>query len=51
MFNNTSVPRKEILHKEMSAGIFIPYRMHINENTLLLEDGSLLRIIKVNGFS
>lgn len=51
MFNSTSVPRKEYLNKEMSSGNFIPYRMHINENTLLLEDGSLLRIIKVNGFS
>ncbi len=35
----------------MSSSKFIPYKMHINENTLLLKDGSLLRVIKINGFS
>lgn len=44
-------PKQKYLSKEMSSSKFIPYRMHLNENTILLKDGSLLRVVKVSGFS
>lgn len=31
--------------------MYIPYKMMLDENTVMLEDGSLLRIIKVDGFA
>lgn len=51
MFQKLTIPKKEYLNSEMSSSRFIPYKAHLNEDTILLKDGSLLRVIKVSGFS
>ena len=44
-------PKQKYLAKEKSSSDFIPYLMHLNEDTLLLKDGSLMKVIKIRGFS
>lgn len=46
-----SAPKQDYLSKEMSSSRFIPYKMLLNEDTVMLEDESLLRVIKIDGFS
>jgi len=43
--------KQNILKKEISAANFIPYKCHWNHNTILLKDNSMMRVIKINGFS
>lgn len=50
-FTTLSAPKQSYLSKEMSSSRFIPYKMLLDENTVLLEDDSLLRVIKIDGFS
>jgi len=44
-------PKQKYLNDELSASEFIPYKCHWNSNTILLKDDSLMRIIKIDGFS
>jgi type IV secretion system protein VirB4 len=53
MFGKTSylADKQEYLSYEKSSSSYIPYLMHLNEDTILLKDGGLLKIIKIRGFS
>ncbi|MDR3078856.1 MAG: VirB4 family type IV secretion/conjugal transfer ATPase [Rickettsiales bacterium] len=44
-------PRQNYLANERSAAEYIPYYLHCNEDTILLKDNSLLKVIKIKGFS
>ena len=44
--NSYLAQKQEYLSKEMSSSNFIPYSLHCNEDTVLLKDNSLLKIIK-----
>lgn len=47
-----TLPLKDKYFKyEYSASHYIPYRCFWNTNTILLKDGSLMRIIRIRGFS
>ncbi len=47
----TKAPKEFIAKNEFPASNFMPYKMHVNERTVLLKDDSLLQVIKINGFS
>ena len=49
--NSYLAQKQEYLSKEMSSSNFIPYSLHCNEDTVLLKDNSLLKIIKIKGFA
>ena len=56
MFHNLQLKHakthsQKIINNEYSASNFIPYACHYNSDTILLENKSLLRVIKVSGFS
>jgi type IV secretion system protein VirB4 len=45
-------PPKDYYYKwETSASIYVPYKSFWNTNTLMLKDKSLLRVVKIRGFS
>jgi type IV secretion system protein VirB4 len=44
-------PKQQYLNSEISASEYIPYQCHWDNNTIMLKDGSLMRVVKVNGFS
>jgi type IV secretion system protein VirB4 len=44
-------PKEFIASSEFLSSNFMPYKMHVNERTVLLKDDSLLQVIKVSGFS
>lgn len=43
--------KQSYLDKELSSSKFIPYLFHCTDNTLLLKDNSLLKIIRIKGFA
>jgi type IV secretion system protein VirB4 len=43
--------KQKYLKNEKSSSAYIPYLMHLTEDTLLLKDGSLLRVVKIRGFA
>lgn len=47
----TVAPRSRVMSLEYPASGFIPYSRYWNENTVLLEDGSMAQFIRVSGFS
>lgn len=50
-FSSYLAEKQIYLAKEMSSANFIPYSLHCNEDTILLKDNSLLKIIKIKGFA
>lgn len=44
-------PKEKYFKWETSESIYIPYKSFWNSNTILLKDNSMLRVIKVRGFS
>lgn len=50
-FSITKPPKEKYFKWETSASTYIPYKSFWNSNTLLLKDNSMLRVIKVKGFS
>jgi type IV secretion system protein VirB4 len=45
-------PEKEkVAQTEKSAAHFIPYKCHYNSDTIMCKDESLMRVIKIKGFS
>lgn len=48
---NYLAEKQSYLKNEKSSADFIPYLMHLNENTILLKDESLIKVIKIRGFS
>ncbi|PNX46578.1 MAG: type IV secretion system protein VirB4 [Thermoplasmata archaeon M8B2D] len=44
-------PKQKYLNSEFSASEYIPYKCHWNQNTIMLKDDSLMRVIKITGFS
>ena len=42
---------QKVIDNEYSMADFLPYKCHYNSDTILLEDKSLVRVIKVTGFS
>jgi type IV secretion system protein VirB4 len=51
MFSSNLAHKQSYLASEKSSADFIPYYLHCNEDTILLKDNSLLKIIKINGFA
>ena len=45
------VQKENIAKSEVSESRFIPYKYHWNQNTILAKDNSLVRVIKIKGFS
>ncbi|MFC1659511.1 VirB4 family type IV secretion/conjugal transfer ATPase [Pseudomonadota bacterium] len=45
------VQKENIARGEVSESRFVPYKYHWNHNTILTKDNSLVRIIKIRGFS
>lgn len=50
-FQKTKPAKQKIAKRELSTAHFIPYRCHWNYNTIITEKNSLLRIVKIKGFS
>ncbi|MDR1494590.1 MAG: VirB4 family type IV secretion/conjugal transfer ATPase, partial [Rickettsiales bacterium] len=50
-FSSHMAPKQDHLSKERTAADYIPYYLHCNEDTILLKDNSLLKVIKIKGFS
>lgn len=50
-FKRKTTKAQKVINNEFSASNFIPYLCHYNSDTILLKDNSLMRIIKVSGFS
>ncbi|MDR2778274.1 MAG: VirB4 family type IV secretion/conjugal transfer ATPase [Rickettsiales bacterium] len=50
-FKSYLAPRQDYLSNEYSASSFIPYYLHYNDDTVILKDNSLMKIIKIKGFS
>ena len=53
MFNigNNLVEKQKYLSGERTSADFIPYYLHCKDDTILLKDNSLIKVIKVSGFS
>ncbi|GHU26195.1 transporter [Bacilli bacterium] len=49
-FSSYLAPKQDYLKGERTASDLIPYYLHCNEDTILLKDNSLLKIIKIRGF-
>ncbi len=49
--SNARLKYDKLIKSEYSASNFLPYVCHYNNNTILLTENRLLRVIKVNGFS
>ncbi len=47
----TYAEREKTAKSEYSMGNFLPYKELLDDNTVYTEDGQLIRVIKVNGFS
>ena len=50
-FKKVQTARQKVINNEYSAVNFLPYKCHYNDNTILLTQNRLLRVIKVKGFS
>jgi type IV secretion system protein VirB4 len=50
-FFRTLAPKETIAARDYPASGFIPYKMHINDRTLLTNDNRLIQVVKVGGFS
>lgn len=50
-FKKVQTARQKVINNEYSAVNFLPYKCHYNDNTILLTENRLLRVIKVKGFS
>ena len=48
---NNLVEKQRYLSKERSSSDYIPYYLHCKDDTILLKDGSLLKVIKISGFA
>ena len=50
-FKKVQTEHQKIINNEFSVANFIPYLCHYNAETILLHDKSLMKVIKVDGFS
>jgi type IV secretion system protein VirB4 len=50
-FKKAQTKYQKIINNEFSISEFIPYLCHYNSETILLKDNSLMKVIKVAGFS
>ncbi|HSQ97942.1 MAG TPA: VirB4 family type IV secretion/conjugal transfer ATPase [Rickettsiales bacterium] len=50
-FKIVEPPKGQYFKWETSASTYIPYKSFWNSNTVLLKDNSMLRVVKVRGFS
>ena len=50
-FKRSHTKAQKVINTEFSASNFIPYSCHYNSDTILLHDKSLMRVVKVSGFS
>lgn len=51
MINNYLAYKQNRLSKERTSSDYIPYYLHCNDETILLKDNSLLKVIKIGGFA
>ncbi len=51
LFRTVKLDKEKVAKYEVSAANFIPYQCHFNFNTILTKDESLVRVIKIKGFS
>ena len=50
-FKKVQTDHQKIINDEFSVANFIPYLCHYNAETILLQDKSLMKVIKIDGFS